>query len=382
MRLAVYTDYAYRRQGGTVYAERAFAKFLVALAGRLDEMVLVGRLNPEPGRSHYPLPPEIRFVPLPYYRAASRPLSVAVPALRSLRRFWRALDGVEGVWLLGPGPLQLAFAALALVRRRRVTLGVRQDTMAYIRSRHPGRRLLHLAALLVEGGYRALARRVPVIVVGPDLARRYRGAGRRVLSIYVSLVSAADIVSPDTSAERRYDGELRIVSVGRLETEKNPLLLADILARLCAGDERWRLVVCGEGPLAPALSLRLSELGVAERARLEGYVPIDGGLADLYRRSHVLLHVSWTEGVPQVLFEAFAAGLPVVATAVGGVPVAAGDSAELIPPGDAEAAAEALARLAGDADLRRSLTASGAARVRRHTIEAETERVAEFLRSQ
>ena len=45
--------------------------------------------------------------------------------------------------------------------------------------------------------------------------------------------------------------------------------------------------------------------------------------------------MSWTEGLPQVLFEAFAAGTPVVATAVGGVPEAVGDAALLIPPGDA-----------------------------------------------
>ena len=53
---------------------------------------------------------------------------------------------------------------------------------------------------------------------------------------------------------------------------------------------------------------------MAERVDLRGYLPLDGGLLDLYRGADALLHVSWTEGVPQVLLEAFAAGLPVVAT--------------------------------------------------------------------
>ena len=78
---------------------------------------------------------------------------------------------------------------------------------------------------------------------------------------------------------------------------------------------------------------RLRELGVADHADLLGYVPIDGGLLDLYRSSHAFLHVSWTEGLPQTLFEAFASGLPVVATAVGGVPAAVGDAALLVEPG-------------------------------------------------
>ena len=108
-------------------------------------------------------------------------------------------------------------------------------------------------------------------------------------------------------------------------------------------------------------------------------MPIDGGLLDLYRESHALLHVSWTEGLPQILFEAFAAGLPVVATAVGGVTEAAGDAALLIPPGDPEAAAEALERVAADAELREQLVRAGLERARAVTLEAESERLARFI---
>ncbi len=52
---------------------------------------------------------------------------------------------------------------------------------------------------------------------------------------------------------------------------------------------------------------------------LLGYVPIDDGLLDRYRQADVFLHVSWTEGFPQVLLEAFASRTPAVATEVGGV---------------------------------------------------------------
>ena len=120
---------------------------------------------------------------------------------------------------------------------------------------------------------------------------------------------------------------------------------------------------------------------MADRAELRGYVPLDGGLDDLYRASHALLHVSWTEGVPQILFEAFAAGLPVVATAVGGVAEAVGADALLVPPGDAAAPAEALQRLAEDPELRERLAAGGLERVREHTLEAECARVAAFLQA-
>ena len=127
------------------------------------------------------------------------------------------------------------------------------------------------------------------------------------------------------------------------------------------------------------LRARLAELGIASRAEVRGYVPIDGELPELYRSSHALLHVSWTEGVPQVLFEAFAAGLPAVATAVGGVPEAAGDAALLVPPGDAAAPARELERIASDGALRERLIAAGHALVSERTLESESERVASFL---
>jgi glycosyltransferase involved in cell wall biosynthesis len=144
-------------------------------------------------------------------------------------------------------------------------------------------------------------------------------------------------------------------------------------------DPRWRLRVCGEGDLAGALRDRLAELGVAEHAELVGYVPMGEQLFELYRSSHVLLHVSWTEGFPQVLVEAFACGLPIVATDVGGVRAGVGDAALLIPAGDAGAAADALSLIAGDGDLRARLTEAGLLRARELTLESQIARLADFL---
>ncbi len=374
LRLAVYSDHWYRRREDGLYTDRALVVFLAGVARRIERLVLVGQLDPDLPRAHYRVPDEIEFAALPPYPSLLHPR--ALPAMAgSLRRFWRVLDDVDAVWLLGPHPLCLAFALLAALRGRGVTLGVRQDFPAYARSRHPGRRLVHLAADVLEGAYRLLARRCRTVVVGPSLARNYAGADR-LLQISVSLVREADLADPAEAAARPWDERPRALSVGRLETEKNPLLLAEVLARL---SDDWRMLVCGEGPLEPELRRRFDELGLDGRVELRGYLPVHGGLMDLYRTADAFLHVSWTEGVPQVLLEAFAAGVPVVATAVGGVPEAAGDAALLIPPGDAEAAAGALERLAAEPDLRRQLVERGLERARSRTLEAEAGRVAKFL---
>jgi len=378
VKLVAFTDYVYRERDGVIYAERAFALFLAELAKSFQELAIVGRLDAEDGPTHYPLPAGVKFVPLPHYTSLTRPLTVIASLARSLHRFWRGLDDADHVWLLGPYPHALAFSLITRIRRRHLVLGVRQDFPAYVRTRRPGRRWMHVAADVLELCWRTLARRPEVVVVGPELARHYRHA-RAVLEMTVSLVSAADVQAGERAALRPYDGELRLLSVGRLDQEKNPLLLAEALARLRAADPRWRLVVCGEGPLTEVLRARLRELRLEEHAELRGYVPLGDGLLELYRESHAFLHVSLTEGMPQVLIEAFASALPVVATAVGGVAEFAADAALLIPPENAEAAAAAVVRIARTAALRQQLVHAGLERARRHTLEHESARVAAFI---
>ncbi len=376
MRLAVFSDLVYRRHDGVLWADEAFALFAARLGGADRPVVLVGRFDPTPAPSHHRLPGGVELVELPHYDSLAAGRAPALLA-RSLGRLWRTLGEVDAVWLLGPHPLAIAFAVLAAARRRRVVLGVRQHLPDYVRARRPGRRGLLLAALALEASWRALARVFPVVVVGPDLAHRYRHA-RRLLDLPISLVDDADIASADEARARVYDGDLVALSVGRLDAEKNPLLLADALAALRRRDPRWRLVVCGDGGLREALSARLRELGVDAHAELRGYVPFDR-LLETYRSSHALLHISWTEGFPQVLIEAFAAGLPVVATDVGGVAALAGDAALLVPAGDAEAPAAQLARVGSDPQLRAQLVERALERARQHTASATVHRLAQFL---
>lgn len=373
MRLAAYEDAIYSRDtDGTLSVHRAFPLFMFGLAAEVEDLTVLGRLDPEPGRSHYVVEHPEAFAPLPHYANAADVGAVLRALGGTAGQFWRVLGRVDAVWVNGPSPMAVLFAVLALLRRRRLVLGVRQDTLAYARNRFPQRRLPLLAFRLMDATWRALGRLARVTAVGPALAARHPGAHQ----LAVSFVADSDLEAPRTAAPD--DGTTTILSVGRLETEKNPLLLADVLAEL--GDD-YRLEIVGEGPLEADLRARLAELDVADQAELLGYVPLDGGLFDRYRGCDLFLHVSWTEGLPQVLLEAFAARAPVVATAVGGVPEVAEGAALLVPPGDAKAAADAVRRLLGDDALREELTAVGLQRARERTQEAERRRLVAFIRA-
>jgi glycosyltransferase involved in cell wall biosynthesis len=95
------------------------------------------------------------------------------------------------------------------------------------------------------------------------------------------------------------------------------------------------------------------------------------------------VHVALTEGVPQVLVEAMATGLPVVATAVGGVAAALrdGEAGLLVPPDDRDALVDAIRRLLDDDAGRERRAAFALDLARERTLEAEGGRVARWLRS-
>lgn len=383
MRLGVYSDLVYQRDGETLSNNRAFIRFVTGLAPRVSELVLFGRLNPVPGRGPYVLPRDgVRVVGLPYYKRATRIWPVLRAIYGSARIFAAECKHLDAVWIFGPQPMSMVFAAIARRRGVPLVLGVRHDYPQYIGNRLPSRWWLWAVpvARIMDRAFRRLARTAPTVALGDELARRY-SRGAPVMRTGFSLVPRAELRSLHDALAVDWNGDRTVLSVGRLDKEKNPLLLLDVLAGLRAADPSWRMVVAGTGPLRDQMQARIDELGLQDSVTLPGEVPNGPELWSLYRNSQVFLHVSFTEGLPQVLLEAQAAGLPVVGTDVGGVAEALGNGTLglLIPPADASAAIAAVQRIAHDEELRRTLVSAALEHAAGETLEAQLDRLATFL---
>ncbi len=150
-----------------------------------------------------------------------------------------------------------------------------------------------------------------------------------------------------------------IVAVGRLKAPKDFVSLVRALGRLAP--DSFEAVIVGDGPDRARLEDEIGHLGLAGRVRLAGE---RRDVAELLADADVFALSSSSEGMPVSVLEAMAAGLPVVASRVGGVPeqVVDGETGLLVEPGDPEDLAEALARLVGDRELRGRLGAAGRAR--------------------
>ena len=126
---------------------------------------------------------------------------------------------------------------------------------------------------------------------------------------------------------------------------KNHALLLDAVAALARSRRDATLTLVGDGPLADDLAQRARTLGIAERVDFAGS---QRDTARFYADADLFVLASEHEGLPMSVIEAMAAGLPVVATAVGGVPsiVADGVNGALVNPRSAQAAQEIAAAVA------------------------------------
>jgi glycosyltransferase involved in cell wall biosynthesis len=172
----------------------------------------------------------------------------------------------------------------------------------------------------------------------------------------------------------------RIVgAAGRLSPEKGFDVLIAAAARVVDADDTVGFLLFGEGPCKAELVKQINAAGLSRffvmsgfRADLDRFIPF----LDL------LVLPSYTEGLPNVVLEAFASSVPVVATAVGGTPELVEDkvSGYLVPPGDADALAGRILDALSSEDNLREMGLRGRQRVLEHfTFERQAERYLELL---
>ena len=172
---------------------------------------------------------------------------------------------------------------------------------------------------------------------------------------------------------------MRLVAIGRLVEQKGQLLLVEALARAVRARPELHLTLVGDGEMRGEIEAAAAAHGLGRHLTITGWVDEARVRAEL-AAAHALVMPSFAEGLPMVVMEAMAAGRPVIATYVAGLPelVRAGETGWLVPPGDVAGLDEAMRELA--ATPRARLQAMGAAgrtrALRRHDVDREAARLA------
>jgi glycosyltransferase involved in cell wall biosynthesis/predicted metal-dependent phosphoesterase TrpH len=294
-------------------------------------------------------------VDIPFYSG----LRVGVPSLPAVVE--ALSEGRYGVLhLCSPGPAGVASALMGKVLGMPIAGSYHTELSAYTALRSGEARLELAMEAALTAFYGACD-----VVLSPS-----RVSDERLRSMGVSEIGRWDRgvdverFSPGLRT-RGADGRVRVLYAGRLTKEKGVDLLADAFLAARARDPRLELVLAGGGPEEHALRARLGSA-----AQFLGWLEGDA-LARAYADADLFLFCSRTDTFGQVVLEAQASGLPVVAVAAGG-PAELIDSGRsgILCPASASALADAVAGLAASPRARERLARGGLAAVRERTWEA------------
>ncbi|MGL4239264.1 glycosyltransferase [Tabrizicola sp.] len=273
-------------------------------------------------------------------------------------RLWRALRRLpSGLVHLHLTDSVIMGAPLARLMRRKVVVTV-HNTLTV----PPGTPSARLKRMLEGFALRHFTDHA--ILVGDRVAKanqaRLDGVPQTILP---NVIMSPPAISPEARAEFRKaagvgEGEVVFVSTGRLHPQKDHMTMLAAFARLRQSGHRVVLWALGEGHERDRLLARAEALQLGAACRFLGTqadVPMFLAAADVF-----LMSSAW-EGLPLGLLEGMAAGLPVVATAVGDLPSILGEEGGiLVPPGDPERLAAGMEALAVDATLRADYAARSA----------------------
>jgi len=228
------------------------------------------------------------------HRLGARGRFDPIIVLRLLALMWRVRPDLAHTWLM---QMDILAGMAATVLGVPWIVSERASAEAYPPS------LLHRVRALV-------GRRATACIANSEGGRHYWtqvGIDAARIHVVPNVTPLQEIDAAPAAARGKTD-EALIVSVGRLSTQKNPLLLLDALAillRRCPA----RAVLCGDGPLRAAIEARAATLGIAERVTFAGFVP------DVWSRlkaADVMVALSPFEGRPNAVLEGMACGVPLV----------------------------------------------------------------------
>lgn len=308
------------------------------------------------GRRSQPVPDRVRYYAVP---------------LRIVHGAWRAVGMPSAERLAGPVDVVHSLDLVPPPTRRPLVVTVHDTVTSELPTLH-GRR----AAILRERQLSALHRAAAILAVSGSTAQSLLDSGVDADRVHVTRNGLTRLPAPGPSPVPETGF---LLMVGTLEPRKGHDVLLRAVARTGLGTTK----VVFAGPThgrADELRALAATLGIDQRLTILGHVE-DAALARLYRDAGLLCMPSRAEGFGLPVLEGLAAGVPVLASEVPAIRELVDGAAVLVPPGDVDALAGALARMMADDQLRARLRRRGPERAASFSWEATAEATVRAYRS-
>jgi phosphatidylinositol alpha-1,6-mannosyltransferase len=358
-------------------SEGSFARYVDSLAPYFDEIVLSVPVfdRPQPSGSRVRAT-NVRLAPLPYF-PGPRQFYPMLPRVYGRLKAW--VSQCDVIHLRVPTP-----AAIFAFREARaagkpvflLVVGDYEALLPHLPYRGIKRALFGAYVAFEEWALRHMTSKSLTFANGAALRRKHERDGGRIIETKTTTLSLQDI---GTRSDVGASGTWRALTVSRIDPRKGLRALPGAIAELTAAGIDISLDVIGPtiGLIGDderdAIAREAAQRGVGDRVRLLGAVPLDQLMSKYRDYDLFILPTQPGEGIPRVLLEAMANGLPIVTTDVSGITSLITNDVNglLIPDASAESVARAVKRLAQDGDLRRRLIQGGYSTARTYTLERQ-----------
>jgi glycosyltransferase involved in cell wall biosynthesis len=363
---------------GTIYeAEGSFARYVDSLAPYFDAIdICAPAFATPPAGGTRVRAGNVRLTPLPFF-PGPRQFYPMLPAVYSRLRRW--VDGCDAVHLRVPTPAAVFAFRLARSRKRPIFLLVVGDYRAlqpHLPYRGVKKALFAAYVAFEERALSYMTRHALTFVNGAALRKKHEHTGARVYETKTTTLQESDIGGRSDSCQ---SASLRLLTVSRIDPRKGLRELPAAVAALVDSGIDATLDIVGS-PIGligeeegRAILAEAARHNVQDRVTLRGAVPLDA-LMKLYREYDVfVLPTRPGEGIPRVLLEAMANGLPIVTSDVSGIGslIVNGQNGLLLDDAGAPAIANAVRLLAETPDVRRRIIRQGYDTARAHTLERQ-----------
>jgi glycosyltransferase involved in cell wall biosynthesis len=376
----------WRAADGTLReVEGSFARYVDSLAPYFDEIMLCVPVLSTPRGDGTPIrSANVTLAPLPPFDG---PVHFYPRLPQMIVRLFRFVRGIDVLHSRVPTPAAVFASAIARLLGRPSFVLIVGDLQALLPTmpyRGIKRSLWRIYTAFEERNVQRMAERSLAFANGAALTAKHSRPEHAVIRTQTTTIGAADIGDRiDTCTGR----SIRLLTVSRIDPRKNLRVLPEMLRRLSTPSGDVSLDIIGPSVGAPGeverASIERDAAAAGAAVQLLGAIPLDQLLNRYQQYDAFILPTGPGEGVPRVLLEAMASGLPIVTTKVAGIPsLITHESNGLLVEPNPSSLAGAVERLIAEPILRRRLIANGYSTARRYTLEAQAERMMQSVSAQ
>ncbi len=319
----------------------------------------------------------------PYKNVLTFYKKMPIVFLKNFFKFFHAVQEADVVFLRIPAMNAFFVFILAKICKKSVVCYVVGDEVGVVKEGKKYRGLSRFAALAIAHLHSFLYKQIiRFSQVSFFLNRKIQSNLTKRKSnsyfIFTNLIRKDEVCTKKSLSMHR---PIRLLYVGRLSHEKGIEYLLRAVKILVSQDVKFKLSVCGDGPDREMATHLCDVLKLKNHVDMLGHMRRGVNLNKVYKSSDVFILPSLSEGVPKVLLEAMAQGLPIISTNVGGIPdvIKNNENGILVPSKSAEAIADAINLVLRDDSLRKKIVQNGHTFVMAHTAEKQAEKIANII---